>query len=962
MPNSSEHFKSRSTAHIENNLSLPIYALFASVFILAFGSFNYVSLRQAILTGQWVEHTHEVISEAHHVERLIVDLETGQRGYLITGRDLFLEPYINAAAELRNEFFEIKLSVADNPQQIERIEQIETLLENWFSVAGQREIDVRRSVVDGTGATMADVVALMNAETGKDFMDAMRLKLAQFIEIEKRLLAARLVDQEKQNGTALFVNMFGTLLIIGFALLLMRTMNRGQAQKRDMQVKARELGDSDWVQSATGITSRALLDQTGLKDLAQAAVRTISELLEAEVAAGYLLDAKSIGEGGRKRNESDAHGDGDGDGGQHWEFAAGFALHPDFERGQHIKPGIGLLGQAALDGKVICLGHNKSTQLVITSSIAVSCARAVVVIPVVFGGDTLAVLEFVSATEFNDRQIAFSEKLVGTLGLVFNSFYETHRAEMALEQSQALTIDLKSRQTELEEAKLEAEKANAAKSDFLATVSHEIRTPMNGILGMAQVLRRSELSEDQHVKLESIINSSKSMTNLLNDILDFSKIEKGMIELEPVDFCPASGFRDLESTFAALAGEKNIAFEAVYNVDDDVVVFADQSRIRQIVWNLASNAIKFTQKGQIKLTVTAERIVSQRGSPKNIRLKIAMQDTGIGIPPDRQSSIFEAFTQADSGTSRRFGGTGLGLSIVSNLSEMMGGGVTLTSEEGKGSKFTVMLELPMSDKRAEDLPKSCAPVQGSGRHDRQLRVLIVDDQPLNTAIAKSFVERMGHQVEIAGNGEQAVEAVNRQTFDLVLMDYHMPKMNGDTATRRIRSSDNRDVANLRVVGLTADATSECKNKLIASGMNDILVKPLDEAALSNTIARLFDMKQADEIVAPINTVVDLAGLQTRLGPSRYKSVIKAAGQSLCDLAGQMRDIINGSGNTGRPGVVLHTLKGVAAELGAAELTAFALNVEKQHELDAVAMDTWADLAEMVDHVCDDLDKETRLAG
>ena len=852
------------------------------------------------------------------------------------------------------------------------LRDIESSLEHWFSVAGQYEIEVRRSVVEGSGATMDDVVELINRETGKDVMDSIRLRLTQFIAVENRQLEESLIAQEEQNSTALFVNFLGTLMIIGFALLLMRAMNRVHTQKLQMQERTQDLSDSDWIQSATETTTRALLDQTGLEDLTQAAVNTISDLLEAEVAAGYLLDANSIGIGGRKDDPTGQASDRED--GIHWEFSAGFALQADFDRARVITPGVGRLGQAALDGTVVHLGHNKSTQLVITSAVVITVAKAVTIIPVVFEGQTLAILEFVSSSKPSERQIMLSEKLVGTLGLIFNSFYETRRTEMVLEKSQALTIDLKSRQADLEVAKSEAELANEAKSEFLATVSHEIRTPMNGILGIAQMLRRTEMSEDQMVKLESIITSSKSMTNLLNDILDFSKIEKGMIELDPVDFCPANAFGDLESTFAALAGEKNLDFDVIYDVDSDLVLTADQGRIRQIIWNLVSNAIKFTQAGRVKLTVSADNIPSQRGAAKKVRLKVAVQDTGIGIPTDRQVSIFEAFTQADAGTSRRFGGTGLGLSIVSKLSELMGGTVTLTSEEGVGSKFSSTLVLPLSSKSADEVHPASGYTENPTKHDRELQILIADDQAINIQIAKSFVENMGHKVETVSNGKLAVEAVMAGSFDLVLMDYHMPEMNGDTAARRIRTSGDENSNLVKVIGLTADATLECKNRLIESGMDGVLIKPLDENALSNTISHLFGMK-VDKLFSKAlhdangqnsadnrKCSIDFEQLRARLGKARYNDVLRTSGASLNKLAKSMKNITENVRNAENHDVILTALKDVATELGAAELATLALNAERQNAQDAVADDVWAELVAMVDGVREDIKKTDRLAS
>jgi PAS domain S-box-containing protein len=382
--------------------------------------------------------------------------------------------------------------------------------------------------------------------------------------------------------------------------------------------------------------------------------------------------------------------------------------------------------------------------------------------------------------------------------------------------------------TAMVNAQVEADRANKAKSIFLATISHEIRTPLNGVLGMAQAMRFDELAPAQRQRLDVIQRSGEALLALLNDVLDISKIEAGKIELEQIDFDLGIVVRSAYEVFLAITAEKGVV-TALDVAAGEGIFHGDPTRVRQIVSNLLSNAVKFTERGRIA--------VQARRTEDGVR--IVVRDTGIGMTMEAAQRIFEKFSQADASTTRRFGGTGLGLSICRELTSLMGGSISVDSTPGRGSTFTV--DLPLAYVRPAEPPAETPtidPAEFLAGRTTPLRVLVAEDNQINQRVLRALLSAAGDlDVQMVANGMLAIEAWERQAWDLIFMDVNMPVMDGVSATRQIRSREHQTRRRRTpIVALTANAMAHQIDEYRVAGMDGHLAKPIDAASLFASLA------------------------------------------------------------------------------------------------------------------------------
>ena len=407
-----------------------------------------------------------------------------------------------------------------------------------------------------------------------------------------------------------------------------------------------------------------------------------------------------------------------------------------------------------------------------------------------------------------------------------------------LRELKAMLAEMHKAEDDLRLARDAAEESTKAKSEFLANMSHEIRTPMNGILGLLNLILKTELTPKQHDYISKTKLSASNLLRIINDILDFSKIEAGKLEMERVAFNLRETFSEISSILEEKIREKNLEFRVLLPSDLPETIIGDPLRLRQILTNLIDNAVKFTQSGSVAIVV--KHIPSERG--KNC-FSFCVQDTGIGMTDEQARALFTPFTQADSSITRKYGGTGLGLAICRNLVHMMGGDIWVESRLGEGSAFffTTCFDTISGTQDGTNAPDA-NPESPSESPASGARILLVEDNEINQIIAKELLTSEGYTVDIAENGQEAFDKVNAGNYALVLMDIQMPVMDGLSATRAIRQTGRHDA--LPIIAMSAHAMAGDMEKSLESGMNSHLTKPIDPPVLYHTLRKWLDRTEA----------------------------------------------------------------------------------------------------------------------
>lgn len=839
---------------LKRNLSLPLsIGVFSAIFFIAI-------IYYLLKVTQWVEHTDRVISEANANFRLVVDLETGMRGYLLSGNTGFLQPYERALPNVEPQLDELKNLVSDSAVQIRRLERIEAVHREWRQYASQ-VIEARR--VGG------DFLAPLNDGQGKNRIDSIRRDYTDFIAYEEQMRAER--TETASRMTVIFVAAFLIVSLLLSAIMaffgrreLMR-LSATYTRLLDQQADHTEnLERQSWFRSGQNQLSEAVIGQAALTPLGQSILQFLARYLGAAAGALYVrLDDGTL------------------------ERVADYALDDEGRRRrQRLAPGEGLAGQAVLEGRSLALEQLPADYLKVNSALGEREASAALIVPIENDGRVNGVVElgFLRALRPQDQELLtliadsigssveaarYRQRLQQVLAETqqLNEELQVQQEELRTaneeleEQSQALKesqVHLEQQQAELEQTNeqlseqaqellqqrdvlddrnsrlneaqqlledraRELERASQYKSEFLANMSHELRTPLNSSLILSKLLADNpvgNLSDEQVRYAESIYSAGNDLLTLINDILDISKVEAGMLEIRPEQMSMRRLVESLKVAFEPVAQNKGVAFVVELDARMPPSFFSDRQRVEQILKNLLSNAFKFTEHGQVTLRLSLED-----GQPS-----FAVSDTGIGIAAEQQELIFEAFRQADGAITRRYGGTGLGLSISRDLALLLGGTLTVTSQPGAGSTFTLRLPLEYQEAAAPTLPvtpvtalaaanvpaassiaapaiaaparpqsappvtEAAAPVGNAFSDDRDSwpypdrRVLVIEDEVPFAQILYDLAHELKYSCLVTHRAEEGFAAALEYRPDAILLDMGLPDHSGLTVLERLKEN------------------------------------------------------------------------------------------------------------------------------------------------------------------------------
>ena len=891
-------------------------------------------------TLNWVEHSDRVIANSHSMAKLAVDQETGLRGFLITGNETFLEPYRLGKPRMQTQLDALTALVGDNPVQVERLRLLASLHGQWTAFADQT-LALRR---EG-----GDWLSVVQSGRGKQEFDQLRREFDAFLQVEEGLRKQRGDDARRVTVSmvviylVLSLSLSGGLAWFGRRELLRLSENYNAALQKQRE-HAQLMEHQAWLRAAqTGLSERIVGEQA-LAPLARGVLDFLGERLEVAVAALYVREPVNL-----------------------LRRVATYGFSAEGERAETtVAAGEGLVGQALLSRRVIRLDDLPENYLKVSSGLGAGAPVSVLLAPIEEGGVVNGVLELGFARRVAARDLELLELVGESIGAAIEAAQYRQRLQAALSDTQQLNEELQVQQEELrtandgleEQARLlresraslenqqaeleqtnvrlgeqavsldqknnalreaqealearadDLQRASRYKSEFLANMSHELRTPLNSSLILAKLLAENKagnLGPEQIKFAESIYASGNDLLALINDILDISKVEAGQLELMPEAVTAGELVASLERTFMPLAQEKGLSFAVLPYDLGPTPLYTDRQRLEQILKNLLSNAIKFTGHGRVTLSLAA--------LPDD-RIRFAVTDSGIGIAAEQLDLIFDAFRQADGGTSRRYGGTGLGLSISRELAALLGGAIEVSSTVGQGSTFTLTLPRRID---ATAMAPVAAPVQKAappavavqavpaahaaparpvapfaddrgGDADERRIVMVVEDEPAFAGILYDLAHEMGYRCLVAQGADEGLQLARQFVPSAVLLDMRLPDRPGlsllqdlkeDPRTRHIPvhivSSEGRSDAALHMgaIGFAQKPASRDELRDVFRRLEERYTRKMkrillveDDARQRDSVTHLISDKDVD-IVAVATGAEALA----RLGEGEFDCMI-----------------------------------------------------------------------------------------
>jgi signal transduction histidine kinase/CheY-like chemotaxis protein len=868
------------------NISLPLgVGVLSAVF--------FISLITYLLTViQWVEHTDRVINNANHSLRLSIDMETGMRGFLLTGDEHYLDPYEVAKPGVVAELKNLGELVVDNPQQVDRLRRLSALQDEWNDFA-QEMIMLRRQ--------NGDYQSTIAAGRGKRLTDEIRSEYDQIVAMEQQLRITR--NEEVTHTTILIVTLYliflvlisGFLAYIGRRDMLALSTNYLESLKLQ-QSNAQRLQHIAWLRNGQSELAEQVLGQLTLNVLGRNVLQFFAQYLGSVVAAMYVRQMH----GGFTRVAS-----------------YGFSREQE-QREQSIYSGEGVIGQAALQDKIITLDDVPSDYFKVTSGLGDGSPRSVLIVPTSNDDQVNGVIELGFLRALTERDVEFLEVIADNIGSSIEAARYRQRLEDVLAETQQLNEELQVQQEELKAANEELEqqshilkesqayletqqaeleqtneqlakqgqaladqrdalncnneelniaqvelearaeelqRSSKYKSEFLANMSHELRTPLNSSLILAKLLAENptgNLTGEQVKFAESIYSAGNDLLNLINDILDISKVEAGKLDVRPETTSVARLVEGLRGMFQPMAADRKLDFQVELQAGAPTLLFTDRQRLEQVLKNLLSNAIKFTERGSVSLTVS--------GQPGE-GITFTVRDTGIGIAEEHQESVFEAFRQADGTTNRRYGGTGLGLSISRDLARLLGGSITVTSAPEQGSIFTLVVPEqyvePAQLEYREQPVAVAASVMAMSRvipvvvkvptppavpdfaDDRDKApfstrcMLVIEDEVSFAQILYDLAHELGYQCLVAHAADEGFNLAAQFMPDAILLDMRLPDHSGLTVLQRLK-----ELAPTRHIPVHVISVEDRQEVAMHMGAIGYAVKPTTREELKDVFAKL----------------------------------------------------------------------------------------------------------------------------
>jgi signal transduction histidine kinase/CheY-like chemotaxis protein/CHASE3 domain sensor protein len=853
---------------------------------------------------QWVEHTDRVINNTNRALKLSIDMETGMRGFLLTGEERFLDPYEVAKPAITSELKGLEALVQDNPAQIDRFRRIQALQDNWSEFAAEM-INLRRQ--------NADFSSELRAGRGKRLTDEIRNQYEQVVAVEQQLRQSRNADVT--HTTVVSVSLYllfvlcvsGILAYIGRRDMLALSTTYGDNLKKQEE-NAERLKKVAWLRNGQSELAEQVLGQLTLNALGRNVLQFCAHYMGSVVAAVYVRQEH----GGLKRVAS-----------------YGFSRDQE-QQDQSLYSGEGIVGQAAQQDQIIRLDEVSDDYFKVSSGLGDGRPRSILVVPTSNDDQVNGVVELGFLRALTDQDVEFLELIAGNIGTSIEAARYRQRLQEVLAETQQLNEELQVQQEELrtaneeleeqsrilkesqvhletQQAELEQtneqlseqaqtladqrdaldrknEELNTAqvelearadelqrsskyKSEFLANMSHELRTPLNSSLILAKLLSENpteNLSAEQVKFAESIYSAGNDLLNLINDILDISKVEAGKLDVRPENTSVARLVDGLRGLFEPLANDKSLDFHVEVQPGTPTLLYTDRQRLEQILKNLLSNALKFTESGSVSMVVSRQ---------PNAGVVFSVRDSGIGIAPEHQQVIFEAFRQADGTTNRRYGGTGLGLSISRDLANMLGGSISVTSAPGQGSIFTLVMpeqyveqgielsrsapviaSLPVMPTLSAPRPAPAAAAPAAPAHSVPVKlstptasfaddrdklpstkrcILVIEDEVAFARILFDLAHELDYHCLVAHAADDGFNLAAQFVPDAILLDMRLPDHSGLTVLQRLK-----ELAPTRHIPVHVISVEDRQEAAMHMGAVGYAVKPTTREELKDVFAKL----------------------------------------------------------------------------------------------------------------------------